>query len=220
LTDAIDLTEEHLGLALPGHLGELVHRGDEDSGELAVNLLIDDEDGYAVVRGLPPAERTLTELVAAVDEGASSTFARCLDVVAAGAELDLRSAPGAVGQLVRRAAAADCTGALLVGAAGSRLERLLAVCRAIWGCGGSHPEPDAERGLAPAVVATSLSLATEELAGTDQGGRPLELLEGQEPQRVPHQHRHAVLAGTTLDGPLQAADGQREGGEPEVGFRL
>src|SRR5271166_2459877 len=178
LTDPIDLPEEHLGLTLPGHLGELVHRGDKESGELAVNLLIDDQDRDTLVRGLPPAERTLTEFVAAVDEGASSTFARCLDVVAAGAELDLRPAPGAIGQLVRRAAAANCTGALLVGAAGSRLERLLAVCRAILCGGGSHPETDAERRLAPAVVTTSLCLATEELAGTDQGGRPLELAGG------------------------------------------
>src|SRR5271166_1125627 len=139
LTDPIDLPEEHLGLALPGHLGELVHCGDEESGELAVNLLIDDQDRDTLVRGLPPAERTLTELVAAVDEGASSTFARCLDVVAAGAELNLRSAPGAVGQLVRRATANDCTGALLVGAAGGGLERLLAVCRSVGRRCGSHP---------------------------------------------------------------------------------
>src|SRR5271167_4468160 len=101
LTDPIDLPEEHLGLALPGHLGELVHRSDQQGGEFAVNLLINDQNGDALVRGLPPAERTLTELVAAVDEGASPPLARCLDVVAAGAELDLRSAPGAVGQLVR-----------------------------------------------------------------------------------------------------------------------
>ena len=60
---------------MPSHLGELVHRGDEESGELAVNLIIDDQDRDTLVRGLSPAERTLTELVAAVDEGASSTFA-------------------------------------------------------------------------------------------------------------------------------------------------
>src|SRR5215472_19309174 len=67
LADTIDLPEEHLGLALPGHLGELVHRGDQERGELAVDLLIDDQDRDALVRGLPPAEGTLTELVPAVD---------------------------------------------------------------------------------------------------------------------------------------------------------
>ena len=32
------------GLALPRHLGELVHRGDQEGGELAVDLLIDHQD--------------------------------------------------------------------------------------------------------------------------------------------------------------------------------
>src|ERR1035438_4982819 len=93
LAEPIDLPEEHLGLALPGHLGELVHSGDQGSRELAVDLLIDDEDRDALVRGLPPAERTLTELVAAVDERAAATLAWRLDMVASGAELDLGPTP-------------------------------------------------------------------------------------------------------------------------------
>jgi hypothetical protein len=70
------------------------------------------------------------------------------------------------------------------------------------------------------VITATFSLATEELAGADQRRRPLGLLERQEPQRVPHEHRHAILAGSPFDGPLQSANRQSERGEPEISLRL
>jgi len=60
---AIHLPEEHLDQPVPGHLGEFVHRGDQEGGELAVDLLIDHQDRDALVRGLLSAERTLTKFI-------------------------------------------------------------------------------------------------------------------------------------------------------------
>ena len=37
---AVDLAEEHLHLAVPRHLGELVHRGDQQRRQAAVDLLV------------------------------------------------------------------------------------------------------------------------------------------------------------------------------------
>ena len=57
-----------------------------------------------------------------------------------------------------------------------------------------------------------------------QRGGPLELLGGQQPQRVAHQHRHPVAPVERAVGgvhdPLAAADRERVGGQPEVGLGL
>ena len=47
---ALDLTEEHLDLAVPRHLGELVHRGDQQGRQASVNLLIHHDDRDALQR--------------------------------------------------------------------------------------------------------------------------------------------------------------------------
>ena len=44
---ASDAAEEHAGLAAPGQHRELVDGGDEEGGQLAVDLLVDDEDRQA-----------------------------------------------------------------------------------------------------------------------------------------------------------------------------
>ena len=122
-----------------------------------------------------------------------------LDVLAG---VDLRAAPGAVRQLVRRADAADrarpvglppCAALIASAAVAGPVGRRAA----------ADPQADAERRLAPAVVAVAQGRAADVLAGADQRRGPLELLDRQQPQRVPHQHGDAVLAGATLDDALQ-----------------
>ena len=48
--EAVHPAEEHGGGALPGHLRELVHRGDQQAGQAAVDLLIDYHGGDAFAR--------------------------------------------------------------------------------------------------------------------------------------------------------------------------
>ncbi len=66
--------------------------------------------------------------------------------------------------------------------------------------------------------------AADDLGGAHQRGRPLELLGGEQPQRVPHEHGDAVAAvarvGARPDHALQPADREGVRGEPEVGLRL
>ena len=63
-------------------------------------------------------------------------------------------------------------------------------------------------------------LAANRLAGTDQSRGPLELLNRQQSQRVPHQHGHALVADPARDGSLQSPQTHRVGGEAQVGFGL
>ena len=53
LTDAVDLPEEHLHFALPRHLGELVHGGDQQRRQAAVNLFVHHDHRQPFVRRLP-----------------------------------------------------------------------------------------------------------------------------------------------------------------------
>ena len=63
-------------------------------------------------------------------------------------------------------------------------------------------------------------LAADQLAGADERGGPLELLRGEQPQRVAHDHGDAVAAVAAVDDPLEAPDRERERGQPEVGLGL
>src|SRR5690606_41768883 len=67
-------------------------------------------------------------------------------------------------------------------------------------------------------------LAAEDLGGAHQRGRPLELLGGEQPQRVAHEHRDArrPVAGllARAERALQPADRERVGGQAEVRLRL
>ncbi len=138
-----------------------------------------------------------------------------LDVLAG---VDLGAAPRAVGQLVRRSDASERTHLRL--AAVGRFHRFIGVVGPVGRGAAADPQADAERRLAPAVVAVAQGRAANVLAGTDQRRGPLELLERQEPQRVPHQHGDAVLAGTPFDRPLQPAQAERVGGQAQVRFGL
>ena len=51
LAAARDLAEERLHAPLPRHPRELVDRGDDQRGEQAVDLLVDDDDRQPLVRG-------------------------------------------------------------------------------------------------------------------------------------------------------------------------
>ena len=68
LTVAVHLPEQHLDFALPRHLGKLVHRGDQQRRQSAINLLVDDDNRQALVGCLAPAEQALAELVTAVGQ--------------------------------------------------------------------------------------------------------------------------------------------------------
>ena len=80
----------------------------------------------------------------------------------------------------------------------------------------ADPEPDAERLLAPLLIVA----APDDLAGTDQGGGPLELLDGQEPQRVPHQHGDPLLTGPAGHRTLEPSQGHRVGRQAQIRFGL
>ncbi len=48
----------------------------------------------------------------------------------------------------------------------------------------------------------------------------MKLLQGEQAQGVAHNHSHALLAGATCHGPLQAADRQGVGRQTQVGLRF
>ena len=101
-----------------------------------------------------------------------------------------------------------------------RFDRFIGIAGPVGRGAAAHPQADAERRLAPAIVAVAHGRAADVLAGADQGRGSLELLERQQPQRVPHQHGHAVLAGSTFDGSLQSPQPKRVGRQAQVGFGL
>ena len=156
------------------------------------------------------AERAAAEHVAAEGDGPAAALGVALDLdVPAG--LDLRPAPRAVGQLGRRAAAPP-----LVLAAVLLLDRLGGLVGRVRRRLLADPEPDAERLLAPLLLVA----APDDLAGTDQGGGPLELLDGQQPQGVPHQDGDPVLPGAAGDRALEPPQAHGVGRQPEVRLGL
>src|SRR5262249_46967381 len=103
--DRLDLPEQHLGQAVPGHLGELVNRGHEHGWQKAVDLFVDYDHGQALTRGLALAEWTLTQRIAAVDDRSSAAACRCFHADVA-SRVDWRAAPWTVRELRRRSGAA------------------------------------------------------------------------------------------------------------------
>ena len=80
--------------------------------------------------------------------------------------------------------------------------------------------PEPERRLAETRVALLGPSPPDQLAGADQRGRALELLRVSKPQRVAHQHRHAVRPSRPLDDALETADREGERGQAEVRLGL
>ena len=101
------------------------------------------------------------------------------------------------------------------------LDRLARRRRSVGRGRAAHPQADAERRLAPAGVAVLQGLAADRLAGADQRRGPLELLDGQQAQRVPHQHGHARRSPTRpATVPCSRRMAMRVGGEPQVRLGL
>ena len=84
----------------------------------------------------------------------------------------------------------------------------------------AHPHPNPKRCVSPSCVARLDEFTATDFAGADEGGGALELLGGEEPQRVPHQHPDAAFAGVTCHNPLKPPHRKGEGGEPEVRLGL
>ncbi len=214
LAEAVDLPEEHLHFALPRHLGELVHRGDEQRRQAAINLFIHHDHRQALVRRLPFAEQALSELVAAVGQRATGTVGIRLGIEML-AGFDGTAAPRASGELVR---SADATADELI--ATSLLDRFDGIIGAVGrGLRPTH-RPMRKGVLSPAFVAVFECLATNRLAGTNQCRGPLELLNREQSQRVPHQHGHAFIAHSPRHDSLQSPQGHRVGRQAQVGFRF
>ena len=140
----IDLPEEHLRLALPWQLGELIDGSDQQGRQQAINLFIHHQYGQSFAGRLSFAEGTLSIGVAAIDKRAPAPLADALhfDVFAA---LDDGAAPGATGQLARRPAAAEFAAAqpviLFIG--------LFALLGGIGGRALANPQSEAERRRRP-----------------------------------------------------------------------
>src|SRR5579871_6279399 len=116
------------------------------------------------------------------------------------------AAPGATGQLRGCATAAKDARPVAATAALNGVGALVSIV----GCGAlADPEAQPKRLLAPALVAARRRIQANALAGADQRGSALELLQGEQAQRIAHQHCHTRLAGAPLDCPLQAAHGER-----------
>ena len=80
----------------------------------------------------------------------------------------------------------------------------------------ADPETDAERPFTPELWV----FATDNFTSGDQGGGALKLLQGQQAQRIAHEHGDARHAIKPAEIPLQAPHRHTVGGEPEIGFRL
>ncbi len=206
---AADFAKEHLGLALPGHLGEFINGGDQQAGQAAVDFLIDHYNGQAFIRRLARRKFTLPERVRAVLECApASTFVN-FDCDVVGAERP--AAPGAVGQLQWCAFAAQTHPLPFFLADG-----FSGIFRPVGRGAHAHPQPNSEGFRAPAGG----FLAADKLHGTNQGCGALKLLQGQQAQGVPHQHSHTGFTGVATHFSLQTAQGHGKGGHAKVSFGL
>ncbi len=205
--EARDPAEELGDLALPGHGGELVHGGDQEAGEAAVDRLVHQVDRQVEVAG---------ELAGVAEAGDVQLLGGVLTGVEAEAVgLEGSAAPGARLQRDRGAAVRL---ALLVGEdLGDDSAFLAGLAHEVGRAAGADPEADLER---PGAQLPGV-LPSHQLQGTDEGGGAGELVEGQQSEGVPHQDGHAGVGGDRAGGALaEAAVEQGEGGEAEVGLGL
>ncbi len=184
--------EQRCGLVSPRNRRELVGRRDDQRRSVAVDVLVHDVDGQAVL-GTRRTRR-----------GSGSASAAGLSRSQYCQGPSARAAPRARVQLD-----------------GVRLLDRLARCGVgRWpraprrACSVSRPcRPRGRSRSASRRVARRLARICSQHA--DQQGRAIELLDREQPQRVAHQHRDAV-AGLVAEPPEE--DGERD--EPEVGLRL
>jgi hypothetical protein len=177
---------------------------------MPVDLLVDREDGQALI--LRPALRERASLVAvtAVDVDAL----RGGDGVDVALGVDRRPTPRAALDLQHR----ESVGPAVLGL--GQLYLALGLRETLRADAAADPESDAEGLDAPG----RLVLLTDELRCADQGRRALELLRGEQAERVAHQDGDTVAAiqfpVIPADRPLETSDGEREGRQTQVGLGL
>src|SRR5262249_35079498 len=156
-------------------------------------------------------EQALTELVAAVRQGASRAVGirRWFEMLAG---FNGAAAPRASGELIW---SADTAADELI--ATGLLDRFDRVIGAVGGRATTYPKSDPKRRVAPTLVAVFECLAPDRLARTNERRRPLELLNREQSQRIPHQHGHAFVAFSARYDALQSPKTHRVGGQPQVG---
>ena len=206
---AIDLPEQHLRAAVPGHLRELVDGCDQEGRQTPVDFFVNRDHRNAVFRRPCPAEVALAESIAAVGQHARTALRIGLDPHML-ADIDRAAAPRAVSELQRRA---DTAARPHAPPAKNRVMGLVdRVGRRL------HPDPQAhpKRLAAPGGRVG----AAHHLACADQRGGALELLKRQQAQGVTHDHRHAGMAHAAANHALQTAQGQRIGGQAKIGLGL
>ena len=153
------------------------------------------------------AEGAAPVLVATIDKGAAPSALDSFDLDML-ARIDLCTAPGAVGELMGRAATEkfllrnDFTAS---SASSVRLGVLFMPTQRPMRNGSLPRWPDPHGGS---------------LAGADERGGTLELLQRQQAQRVAHEHGDAGMARIAAHCPLQTADGHGVGGHAQIGFGL
>lgn len=205
---AINQAEQRAGLAGPGERGELVHRGDEEAGEPAVDRLVHADDRQRVVAsevaGVVGAGDAEILRVAIVRYEANRI--RREGGAAPGAFLD-RDRCG-----MRAGVAFEPVGAGVRGlvAAGPRVA---AAAHAVGRGGAANPEADLER---PGAELRSVALSLE-FESADQGCGTAQLVEREQAERVAHEHGKAAAERCAVHEP---AEHDRVGSEAEVGLRL
>ena len=173
----MDAAEEGGGLAPPRQHGELVHRRDDEGRQLAIDLLIDEQDRQtlAILR-----RGEVTAKIRAADQDLLRARLVGLELQAVLAQRP--SAPRAGRKWKRRLRHRRIAVSILRDSLGDILERVRR---------RGLPDPQAQR-------ETNLSKPSVRLANqlqrTDQGRRAAKLVERQQPKRVAQEHRDTETA--------------------------
>ena len=207
----VDMAEERTRLTVPRQRRELVHRGDQEGGQAAIDRLVHAHHRQRTVAGerarhvhaaqLQIGRRVGTRHAAKALRGKGGAAPR--------ARLDrcrrARIAPAAIG-----AHPLDCGAFALVALAAQPI-----------GTGvGADPQADLDRPVAqhpPAVAVAVIRPLAQQLQRTDQPGRTPQLVQRQQPERIAHDHRHARAQHAARPQPPQR-DGK--GGQPQIGLGL
>ena len=205
---ALGAAEQLAGARLPRQGGELIDRGDEEGRQAAVNRLIHRQNG----QGPFAAE-------VALEVGAGHP--QLLGRIAVGPQLkgirrEFLAAPRAVLQGDGGGPAVGI-GLELPGFGPRRIRALFAPLAHAVGRGRlAHPKADLE---GPFAVAFSVVFPLQ-FQGADQSGGPGQLVQGQQAQGVAHDDAHPGPLPCVLLGIAQPAQHHRQGGQPQIGFRL
>jgi hypothetical protein len=194
-----DAAEEHPRLGAPRHHRKLVHRRHQKRRQLAVHLLVDKHQGQALVGValVALAEVTPAEVLAQQGDVGGRLFAGCRVAVSGS-----RSKPHQ-GQFVN---GSGDGAVLLLRCFFHAVIFSLTSARVLAVAVRPTQSPTLKR-TAPSVSGVA---AAQRLQRAHQRRRALKLVEGEQPQGVPQQHRHAVAAvGSARARAGGAAPGRR-----------